>query len=133
MSFEWFSRTTVSHNLTLIGWFAAELRATFEIESSKPYYILQTFLTRNTVNPLANICGIDSLSSPRHSFFFWSHFKIWDWSLSLQKGMRGWYCVRFFSIYFTHLRLPILEFILHSHNRILCKSWCKVRPYSRPN
>ena len=116
MLFEWFNRTKVSHNLGLIGWFAAELRSTIEIESSKPCFILQSFLTRNTVSPLAVICGMDSSSSPRHSFFFWLHFKIWDWSLYAQKVLRGWYCVGFFSIYCIHLRLPILEFILRSLN-----------------
>ena len=120
MLFEWFNRTKVSHSLTLIGWFVAELRSTFEIKSSKPYYILKSFLTRNTVNSLANICGMDSLSSPRQSFVL-SCFKICDWLLSPQKGGKGWYCVGFFSIYFTHLRLPILKLILHSHNKS-CKS-----------
>ena len=34
---EWFNRTKVSHNY---GSLAAELRSTFDIESSKPYFYL---------------------------------------------------------------------------------------------
>ena len=57
------------HTTTLIAYLAAELRSTFEIESSKPCFISQSFLTRNTLSPQANICGMISHERsppPRH-------------------------------------------------------------------
>ena len=46
------------------------LRSAFEIEPSKSYFIFKSFLTRNIEVPLANIHGRNSLSTPRHYFFF---------------------------------------------------------------
>ena len=67
-----------------------------KIEPSKPYFLLLSFLTRNTLNPQANICGTDSLrpTPTRQSFFPDSPiFKIWDWMLSPQQNKRGgWNC-----------------------------------------
>ena len=37
---------------------------------SQIHSILQVFFTRNTVSPQANICGENSVSPLRHSFFF---------------------------------------------------------------
>ena len=55
-------------------WLTHKLRSTFEIEPSKPYFILQSLLlTRNIVSsPLANTCGRNSLSPSKHSIFFCS-------------------------------------------------------------
>ena len=71
----------------------------------------------------ANICGRNSSSPPRHPLFSDPHFQNFGLKVvPLERG--GWYCVGFFLIYFTHLKLPILKLILYSHNRIfkLCKS-----------
>ena len=55
-------------------WLTHKLRSTFEIEPTKPYFILQSLLlTRNIVSsPLANTCGRNSLSPSKHSVFFCS-------------------------------------------------------------
>ena len=71
----------------------------------------------------ANICGRNSSSPPRHPLFSDPRFQNFGLKVvPLERG--GWYCVGFFLIYFTHLKLPILKLILYSHNRIfkLCKS-----------
>ena len=56
-----------------------------------------------------NICEINSLSPP---------------GTHPRKGRGAHFVLIFFSIYFTHVRLPIKKLILHSHNRFfrLCKS-----------
>ena len=49
-------------------------RSKFEIEPSKPYFILQSLFWQGKWAPKANICGNNFLSP----------LKIWDWKLSLE-------------------------------------------------
>ena len=81
---------------------AAKLRSEVEIESSKSYFILQFFMTRNTLFPLGKIGTKRCLPRKEEE----------------GEGGTGWYYVGFFSIYFTHLRLLILKLILNKHNTI---------------
>ena len=114
MLFEWFNRTKVSQNLTLIGWFAAELRSKINICNWVLILFYSLFWQETlpwqapwqiSATPPGKQLWNRLFKFPKTLIFFWSHFKIWEWSLSLQKGMRVWYCVCFFSIYFAHLRL----------------------------
>ena len=70
-------------------------RSIFEIESSKPLFVLKIlFLTRNVASPPGKYMwkdGMNTLSSHRHSFCFWSPFSkcgivlpIEKWGLILQ-------------------------------------------------
>ena len=70
-------------------------RPIFEIESSKPLFVLKIlFLTRNVASPPGKYMwkdGMNTLSSHRHSFCFWSPFSkcgivlpIEKWGLILQ-------------------------------------------------
>ena len=64
-----------------------------------------------------NTVSLQALSPLVTHFFLTSPlFKIWDWTLFPTEGGRGWgACVGYFSIYFTHVKLPILKssFCIH--------------------
>ena len=100
------------------GIVAATLRSMFETKSFKPIFCCAVFLIRNTVDPSGIYLWNKPVKSPQALFFSWFPFQILNWMLSPKKGGGSWYCVCFFSIYFTHIRRSILKLILYLHNRI---------------
>ena len=89
----------------------AELRSTFETESL--FYFTFFFDKKHSKTPRKYLWN-RLFKFPKILIFLWSYFKNWDFSLSPKKEMRVWYCVGFFSIYFTQLRLLICIHIIKS-------------------
>ena len=85
----------------------------FEIEPSKPYFILQSlFFTLSPALPLpqTNICGTNSYSSPQALIFILSPFsKFGTESCSSQHKEEGWCCEM------LYLQIFIFTFIFHFH------------------